>query len=111
MEANEGTKDGNRYGREDGAGTEMEVKIRGRTQNGNGDGSEDGNEGSRGDGDGDEKGNGDVDEDRIGRAEERRRSARNRTRVVNAMWNIYIYIYGKTSVERETSVDTKVSIQ
>ena len=66
MEANEGTQDGNMYGREDGAGTEMGVKTRGRTQNGNGDGSEDGNEGSRGDGDGDEKGNGDVDEDRIG---------------------------------------------
>ena len=40
------------------------------------------------------------------RAEERRRSARNRTRVVDAMWKT-----GETWVEREKNVDKKGLVQ
>ena len=87
VEANEGTQDGNGDGRGDRAQTEARtrVEICGRTQGGNGDRSGDGNESSSVDGNRDEDGNGDESEDGSGRAEERRRSARNCTRVVDAM--------------------------
>ena len=67
-----------------GAGTETGtgVETRGETKDGNGDGRGDRNESSSGDGNGGKYENGNGNEDRIGRAEERRRSARNRTRVV-----------------------------
>ena len=63
------------------------METRGRTQDENGDGSGDGNESSRGDGKGDEDGNGGMGT-RTGltEAEERRISAKNRTRVIDVMW-------------------------
>ena len=77
MEANEGAQDGNG----DGAGTGVESP--GQTQDGNGDGSGIGNESNSGDGKGTR-----ITGTKIGsgRAEERRRSARNRTRLVDTMW-------------------------
>ena len=66
------------------------MEIAGRTQDGNGDGSGDGTESNSGDGNRDEDGNGNGNKDMIGEgsAEERRRSARNRTRLVDAMYEI-----------------------
>ena len=83
VEANAGTKDGNGGGSRDGAGTGTGmgtgVETRRRTQDGNGDESGDGNESSSGDG----------NEDGLGTAEERRRRARNRIRVVDTIKQFY----------------------
>ena len=66
-------------------GTGKGVETRGRTQDGNGDVSGDGNESSSGDGIGDENGTGTGMRMGSRRAEERRRSARNRTRPEDVM--------------------------
>ena len=82
-------------------GTGTRVKTRGRTQDGNWDGSGDGNESSSTIaemGMGTRMGS--------GRAEERRRSARNRTRLVEAMWGT-----GETWVERGKNVEKKGLVQ
>ena len=72
MEVNGGAQDGNGDGSGDEAGTATGVETRRRRQDGNGDGN------------GDEDGN--ANKGRIGRAKERPRSARTRTRVVDVMW-------------------------
>ena len=88
----------------DGAGTVTTgtgVETRGRTQDGNGDGNRDGSENSSGDGNEDADGSG--NEDTMRRVEEeRRKSTRNRTRVVDAMWET-----GETWVERGKNVENK----
>ena len=76
MKVNKGAQDGNENENGAGTGTVMGVETCRRTPDGNGDGNGDGSEDSSGYGNGDEdseKGN----DDRMGRAEERRRSARN----------------------------------
>ena len=103
VEANEGAQEGNEGGSGDGAGTGVET--RGRTHDGNGDGSGDGNESSSGDGNGDED-NGNEDRIGSGRAEERRRSATNRVRVVDAVLEA-----GETWVERGKNVENKGLVQ
>ena len=80
-------------GAETGTGTGTGLEIPGRTQDGYGDGSGDGNESNGGDGNGDENGNG--NEDKIRENGGLRRSARNRTGHVDAMWET-----GETWVER-----------
>ena len=103
MEVNEGAQDGNGDGSGDeaGTGTGTEVGTRRRTPDGNGDESED----SSGDW------NGDDDEGtgtRIGsgRVEERRKSARNRKIVVDAVRKT-----GETRVEREKNIEKKGLVQ
>ena len=85
VDANKGTKDGNGDGSGDGAGagTRTGVETRRQRQDRNGDESGDGNESRSGDGNGNEDGIG------IGRAEERRRSARNHTRTVDTTRHFY----------------------
>ena len=87
VEVDEGAQDGSRNGdgNGDGVGTGTGVETRRRTPDGNGDGNGDGSEtvvemgtGTRVTGTGTRTGS--------GRAEERRRSARNRKIVVDAMW-------------------------
>ena len=95
MEVNEGAQDGNVDGSGDGAGTGTRVRTCRRTPDGNGDGNGDGSEDSSGDGTGATiTGTG----TRIGsgREEERRKSARNRKIVVDALRET-----GETRVERE----------
>ena len=84
VDANEGAQNVNEDGERGRGGNGNKGGDPWTTQDGNGDGSEDGNESSSGDGNGDKDGN---ENERIGlgRAEERRRSATNRTRVVDAM--------------------------
>ena len=77
--------------------------TRRRTPDGNGDGNGDGSEDSSGDWNGDgDNGN----ENRIGRAEERRKSTRNRKIVVDAVREA-----GETRVEREKNVEKKRLVQ
>ena len=78
-----------------GTGTGTWVETRGRTQNGNGDGSWDGNESSSGDSNEGDDANGDGNEDGIGEGGGKAKNRRNRTRVVDAMWET-----GETWVER-----------
>ena len=92
-----GNGDVDGHGDGDGAevGTGTGVEMNEGAQDVNGDGSGDGSEAHSGDGNGNEDdGNGNAD--RIGRAEEMRRSARNRKAVVDAMWET-----GETWVKRE----------
>ena len=70
------------------------VETRKRTPDGNGDGNGDGSENSSRDGNG--------DEDRIGSVEKRRRSERNRTRVIDAMRDKW-----ETWAERGNNVESK----
>ena len=82
-----------------GDGDGMGMKTPGRTQDGNGDWSGDGNESNNsGDGNGDRNGNGNGNgnEDRIGEDGGDSKNTRNRTRLVDAMWET-----GETWVERE----------
>ena len=98
VEVNEVAQDGNGDGRgnEAGTGTGTGVGTRRRTPDGNGDGNGDGSEDSSGDGNGDND-NGNGNENRIGGgAEERRKSARNRKIVVDAVRET-----GETRVERK----------
>ena len=130
-----GGGNGDVNGHGDGAGTGTEVEVNGGAQDGNGDGDGAGTgvETRRRTLDGDGDGNGDRSEDgsregtgteartvaemgtgtkitgtRIGsgRAEERRRSARNRKIVVDAMWEM-----GETWVERGKYVEKKGLVQ
>ena len=111
VEVNEGAQDGNEDGNGDGsrdgagAGTGTEVETRRRTADGNGDRDGDGartvaemGTGTRITGTGMRIGS--------GRAEERRRSARNRKMVVDAVRDT-----GETWVERERNVEKKGLVQ
>ena len=126
MEANEGAQDGNGDGSGDGAGTGTGtgtgVGTRRQTQDGNGDGNGDRSEDCSGDGNGDDdNGNGDGNGDRsedcsgdgngttitgtrigLGRAEGKRKSARNRKIAVDAARET-----GETWVESEKNVEKK----
>ena len=77
------------------------VETRKRTPDGNGDRNGDGSENSSRDGNGDEDGNG--NEDRIGEGRKRRRSERNRTRVIDAMTDKWETWW----VERGNNVESK----
>ena len=89
VKVNEGSQDGNR----DGGGDLLYCR---QTQDGSGDENGDGSEDSSGDG------NGKENEDRIG---ERRRSARNRTRVVDAMWETgETWVGGKRETRRKEMI-------
>ena len=81
------------------------VGTRRRTPDGNGDGNGDGSEDSSGDGNEDDD-NGNGNENRIGGAKERRKSARNRKIVVDAVRET-----GETRVEREKNVEQKGLVQ
>ena len=63
------------------------------------------NESSSGDGNGDGDGDGDGNEDGLGE-EEKRRSTRNRARLVDAMWKT-----GEASVEKGENVDKNGLVQ
>ena len=77
--------------------------TRSRTPDGNGDGNGDGSEDCSGDGNGDgDNGN----ENRIGGAERRRKSARNRKKTVDAVRET-----GETWVESEKNVEKKGLVQ
>ena len=104
MEANEGAQNRNEDGNEDvaGAGTETRVEIRGRTQERNGDGSGTETRSVVEMGTGTRMGTETGIRIGLGRTEDRRRSARSRTRVVYAMWE-----KGETLVEREKHVEKK----
>ena len=109
MEVNQGAHDGNTDGSGDEAGTGRTgtgVETRGRTQDGIGDRSGDGDGSSSGDGNGDEDGNGTGTRIGPARAEARRRSATNHTKVVDAMWET-----GETWVERGENVNEKGLVQ
>ena len=107
MEVNEGAQDGSGDGSGDGAGTGTGTGVgtRRRTKDGNGDGNEDGSEDISGDGNGDED-NGNRNEDRIGRAEERRKSARTRKMTVDAARET-----GVTRMEIFKNVENKELVQ
>ena len=101
VEVNEGAQDGDGDGSGDGAGTGTGTGVgtRRRTPDGNGDGNGDESEDCSGDGNGDT-----ITETRIGlgRAEGRRKSARNRKIVVDAVRET-----GETRVESENNVEKK----
>ena len=104
-----GDVNGHRDGDGAGAGTGTGVEVNEGAQDWNGDGSEgisgDGNEDGSEDSSGDEnrdEDNGNGNEDMIGRVEERRRSVRNRTIVLDVKWEA-----GKTWVERRKNVEKK----
>ena len=103
VEVNEEAQDGNGDGSGEGAGTGTRTGVETcrRTPDGNGDGSED----SSGDGNGDED-NGNGTRIGSGRAEERRKSARNRKMVVDAIRET-----GETRVERGKNVEKKGLVQ
>ena len=107
VEVNEGAQDGNGDESGDGAGTRtgMGVETRRRTPDGNGDGNGDGSEDSSGD----ENGTGITGTGTkigSGRAEERRRSARYRKRLVDDIWET-----GENWVERRNNVEKKGMVQ
>ena len=105
VEMNEGAQYGNGDGSGDGAGTEtgtgVETRRRTSDRNGNGNGNGDGSEDSSGDGNGDDD-NGTGTRIGSGRAEERRKSARNRKIVVDGVRET-----GETRMEREKNVENK----
>ena len=105
VEANKGVKyrNGDESGDGAGTGTGTVVETRGRTQDGNRDESGNGKESSSGDGNGDEDGTGTGTRTGPGRTGERRRSARNRTRGVDAVWET-----GETRLEKEKRRQTRV---
>ena len=105
VEVNEGAQDGNGDGSGDGAGTGTGLGTRRRTPDGYGDGNGDGSEDCSGDGNGDDD-NGN-EKNRIGEgAEGRRKSARNRKIVVDAVRET-----GETGVESEKNVEKKGLVQ
>ena len=103
MEASEGAQNGNEDGSGDGAGTgtRSRVETRGRTKDGNGNLSGDGNGAVAGMGTG-MRITGTGMRIGSGRAEERRRSVRNRTIVIDVIWKTR-----ETWVERGTNVEKK----
>ena len=105
VEANEGAQDGNGDGSGDGAGTGTGTGVgtRRRTPDGNGDGNGDRSEDCSGDGNGDDD-NGTIIG--LGRAEGRRKSARNRKIAVDAARET-----GQTWGEREKNVENKLLVQ
>ena len=111
VEVNEGAQDRNGDGSGDGAGAGtgtgvgVGVGTRRQTPDGNGDENGYGSEDSSGDGNGD-GGNGTGTRIGSGRAEERRKSARNRKIAVDAVRE-----KGETRVEREKNVEKKGLVQ
>ena len=82
------------------------METRGRTQDGNGDGSGDRNESSSGDG------NGDGNEDQIGEGgrEAKKRKKPRKTTVVDAVWDSKEKDYTINTVEKEKNVDRQVLV-
>ena len=105
VEVNEGAQDGNGDGSGDGAGTGTGTGVgtRRRTPDGNGDGNGDGSETCSGDGNGDDDSGLRTG---LGRADGRRKSARNRKIAVDAVRET-----GETWVESERNVEKKGLVQ
>ena len=105
VEANEGAQDGNGEGRGDGVGTGTGTGVgtRRQTPDGNGDGNGDRSEDSSGDKNGDDDNGTRIG---LGRAEGRRKSARNRKIAVDAARET-----GETWVESEKNVEKKGLVQ